>query len=63
MSTFWVFDYYETFIDYRGFFNLNRYIGKIVQIIFFYGFKYLVKLGVGRFFYFRPKLKKKALGK
>ena len=31
MMTFWVFDFYETFICYRGYFKLNFYISKKMQ--------------------------------
>ena len=39
MMTFWVFDFYETFICYRGSFKLNCYIGKKVQKNFLMGLK------------------------
>ena len=47
-----VFHFSETNICYREYFNLNCYIGKIVQKKFAYGFKNLVKLGVWHFFFF-----------
>ena len=39
MSKFWVFDFDETFICYRGVLNLNCYIGKKVQKNFLMGLK------------------------
>ena len=39
MSKFWVFDFYETFIGYRGVLKLNCYIGKKVQKNFLMGLK------------------------
>ena len=66
MSKFWVFDFYETFICYRGYFKLNCYIGKKVQKNFLMGLKIWWSWGsgiffsksqqVGRFLDFRPKL-------
>ena len=50
MMTFWVSDFYETFICYRRYFNLYSYIGKKNTEHFPYGFKNLVKLGVQNFF-------------
>ena len=37
--TFWVFDFYETFICYRGYLKLNCYIGKKGQKNFLMGLK------------------------
>ena len=66
MMTFWVFDFYETFICYRGVLKLNFYIGKKVQKKFLMGLKIWWSWGsviffsklpqVGRFLDFRPKL-------
>ena len=39
MMTFWVFDFSETYICYRGCSNLNCYIGKKVQKNFLMGLK------------------------
>ena len=39
MMTFWVFDFYVTFICYREYFKLNCYISKKVQKNFLMGFK------------------------
>ena len=46
MIRFWSFIFPETYICYRGYFNLNCYIVKKVQKKFPYVFKNLVKLGV-----------------
>ena len=63
MMLFWSFIFPETFIYYRGYFNLNSYIGKKVQTKFSYGVKNLVNLGirkkieqVGRFLILHAKL-------
>ena len=49
-SNFWVFDFYETFICYRGCLNLNCYIVKKVQKKFLMGFKIWWSWG-SRFFF------------
>ena len=65
-SKFWVFDFYETFICYRGVLRLNWYIGKKVQKNFLMGLKIWWSWGsrekfwksqqVGRFLIFHAKL-------
>ena len=49
-SQFWVFDFYETFICYRGCLNLSCYIVKKVQKNFLMGFKIWWSWG-SRFFF------------
>ena len=63
---FWSFDFPETFICYRGYFNLNCNIGKKVQKNFLMGLKFCEvggleffsskSLQVGRFLIFHAKL-------
>ena len=50
-SKFWVFDFYETFICYRGVLRLNCYIGKKVQKNFLMGLKIWWSWGSGIFFF------------
>ena len=47
----WVFDFYETFICYRGYFKWNFYIRKKVQKNFLMGLKIWWSWGSGFFFF------------
>ena len=70
-SKFWVFDPDETFIWYRGCFNLNFHMGKNVQKNFLMGLKIWWSWGSGKkfsksrqvrwFFDFHPKLWRKKI--